>query len=106
MTSIATSTWDLVFWERQGVMHAAVHGPETTASSAETAGDSESFGITFAHGTSMPHLPIGALVDGGRDSPHVTGRTFLLRDRGVADPRLRRRGVARGEARARRRSGP
>lgn len=63
MTSIATSTWELVFWEQHGLMHAAVRGPETTASSAETVGDSESFGITFAHGTSMPHLPVGALVD-------------------------------------------
>ncbi|MFI6480507.1 helix-turn-helix domain-containing protein [Nonomuraea sp. NPDC050663] len=79
MTSIATSTWELVFWEQQGVMHAAVRGPETTASSAESMGDSESFGITFAHGASMPHLPIGAIVDGGQDSPHVTERTFLLR---------------------------
>ncbi|MFC4590286.1 AraC family transcriptional regulator [Sphaerisporangium corydalis] len=80
MTSIATSTWELVFWEQQGVIHAAVRGPETTASSAETMGDSESFGIIFAHGTSMPHLPIGALVDSGCGSPHVTERTFLLRD--------------------------
>ncbi|WP_328473520.1 helix-turn-helix domain-containing protein [Actinoplanes sp. NBC_00393] len=79
MTSVATSTWELVFWEQQGVMHAAVHGPETTASSAATVGDSESFGITFAHGASMPHLPVGELVDGGRGSPHVTERTFLLR---------------------------
>jgi hypothetical protein len=79
MTSVATSTWELVFWEQDGVRHAAVRGPETAASSADAVGDSESFGITFAHGTSMPHLPIGALVDGGRGSPHVTARTFLLR---------------------------
>ena len=32
MTSIATSTWELVFWEQDGVRHAAVRGPETTAS--------------------------------------------------------------------------
>lgn len=79
MTSVATSTWELVFWEQDGVRHAAVRGPETAASSADAVGDSESFGITFAHGTSMPHLPIGALVDSGRGSPHVTARTFLLR---------------------------
>ncbi|WP_433832824.1 helix-turn-helix domain-containing protein [Actinoplanes sp. CA-015351] len=79
MTSIATSTWELVFWDQRGVMHAAVRGPETTASNAETAGDSASFGITFAHGTSMPHLPISTLVDGGRGSRHVTDRTFLMR---------------------------
>lgn len=79
MTSIATSTWELVFWEERGVVRAAVRGPETTASTVDIAGDSESFGITFAHGTAMPHLPVAALVDDERESPHVTGRTFALR---------------------------
>lgn len=79
MTSVATSTWELVFWGDRGVAHAAVRGPETTASTAEITGDSESFGITFAHGTSMPHLPIAPLVDSGVESPHVTGSAFVLR---------------------------
>ncbi|MFC9917431.1 AraC family transcriptional regulator [Agromyces binzhouensis] len=79
MTSIATSNWELVFWEDGGVVHAAVRGPETSASLAEVTGDSRSLGITFAHGASMPHLPIGELVDGGVESPHVTGRAFALR---------------------------
>ncbi|MGP4029748.1 helix-turn-helix domain-containing protein [Actinomadura sp. 3N407] len=79
MTSVATSTWELVFWDDEGVVHAAVRGPETTATTAEFTGDSESFGITFAHGTSMPHLPMARLVDGGVESPHVTERTFVLR---------------------------
>lgn len=79
MTSIATSNWELVFWEDDGVMHAAVRGPETSASIAEVAGDSQSLGITFAHGASMPHLPIGELVDGDVESPHVSGRSFVLR---------------------------
>lgn len=78
MTSIATSTWELVFWEDDGVTHAALRGPETAASTVEITGDSESFGITFSHGTSMPHLPVADLVDGERESPHVTGRTFVL----------------------------
>ncbi|WP_163541919.1 helix-turn-helix domain-containing protein [Occultella kanbiaonis] len=80
MTSVATSTWELVFWEDEGVVHAAVRGPETTASTVPIAGDSEAFGITFAHGTSMPHLPIAGLVDSELESPRVTGRTFELRD--------------------------
>jgi len=79
MTSVATSMSELVFWEDGGVVRAAVRGPETTASTAEITGDSESIGITFAHGTSMPHLPIAELVDGVLESPHVTERTFVLR---------------------------
>ncbi|MFG2091232.1 MULTISPECIES: helix-turn-helix domain-containing protein [unclassified Spirillospora] len=88
MTSVATSTWELVFWEDGGVVHAAVRGPETTVSSAEITGDSESFGITFAHGTSMPHLPMAGLVDGGIESPHVTERTFVLRGEEWEIPRM------------------
>jgi hypothetical protein len=78
MTSIATSNWELVFWAEGGVVHAAVRGPETTASAVIT-GDSESFGITFAHGASMPHLPLAGLVDREIESPHVGERTFVLR---------------------------
>ena len=78
MTSVATSTWELVFWEQGGVVHAAARGPETAASSAEISGDSASIGISFAHGASMPHLPLSAIVDGGIESPHVDGRTFVL----------------------------
>lgn len=79
MTSIATSTWELVFWEDHGTMHAAVRGPETAPTSVEIEGDSESFGITFAHGTSMPHLPARGLVDSGAESPYAAGRHFVLR---------------------------
>src|SRR3954447_22087058 len=71
MTSIATSTWELVFWEEAGVVHAAARGPETAASTAELSGDSASFGITFAHGASMPHLPVAGIVDGGVESVHA-----------------------------------
>lgn len=79
MTSIATSTWELVFWEHEGVGHAALRGPETSATSVEITGDSESFGITFSHGTSMPHLPISGLVDREIGSPHVSEGMFVLR---------------------------
>lgn len=79
MTSVATSNWELVFWEHGGRMHAALRGPETTASSAEVPDGSDSFGITFAHGTSMPHLPPARLVDSELESPYATATTFLLR---------------------------
>ncbi|GAA4638475.1 helix-turn-helix domain-containing protein [Actinoallomurus vinaceus] len=78
MTSIATSNWELVFWEDQGRVHAAVRGPETTASSVDVPDGSESFGITFAHGTSMPHLPPARLVDSAWESPHATATRFVL----------------------------
>jgi hypothetical protein len=79
MTSIATSNWELVFWKHEGLLHAAARGPETTASSVEVPDGSESFGITFAHGTSMPHLPPARLVDSALESPHATATTFVLR---------------------------
>ena len=78
MTSVATSNWELVFWEHEGRIHAAVRGPETTASTAEVPDGSESFGITFAHGASMPHLPPARLVDSALESPHATATTFVL----------------------------
>jgi AraC-like DNA-binding protein len=79
MTSVATSTWEMVFWEEDGRIFAAVRGPETVASTAVVPDGSRSFGITFAHGASMPHLPPARLVDSGLDSPHTTARTFMLR---------------------------
>ena len=79
LTSVATSHWELVFWRYEGVLHASVRGPETSASTAELIGESDSFGIQFAHGTSMPHLPVPRLVDTEVESPHVDGRRFVLR---------------------------
>lgn len=78
MTSVATATWELVFWTDGGVRHAAVRGPETAASTAEVIGDSESFGITFAYGASMPRLPVRGLVNAQRESPHTSDRAFVL----------------------------
>ncbi|XRQ02868.1 helix-turn-helix domain-containing protein [Actinomadura welshii] len=79
LTSVAVSTWELVFWEYGGAVHASVRGPETSASAVRFAGDSASFGITFTHGTSMPHLPVSRLVDGELRSPFSDGRVFALR---------------------------
>ncbi|WP_378212610.1 hypothetical protein [Actinoallomurus acaciae] len=78
MTSIATSNWELVFWRHEGRAHAAVRGPETAASSAGVPDGSESFGITFAHGTSMPHLHPARLVDSAWESPHASETRFVL----------------------------
>lgn len=60
MTSIATSHWELVFWEHDGQVRAAVLGPEPHACPAPVPKDATFFGISFALGTSMPHVPINA----------------------------------------------
>ncbi|GAA1183730.1 helix-turn-helix domain-containing protein [Pseudonocardia alaniniphila] len=79
MTSVATSNWELVVWQQHGRVHVGVRGPETAASVADVPDESESFGITFSHGTSMPHLPAARLVDAHLDSPHVTATAFVCR---------------------------
>ncbi len=79
MVSVATSHWELVFWAERGQTHVAARGPETRATTAEVPDDSASFGITFAHGTSMPHLPVARLVDTQTESRHVSSRGFVLR---------------------------
>ncbi|WP_393916609.1 hypothetical protein [Halostreptopolyspora alba] len=76
---MATSNWELTVWTHHGRVHVAARGPETAASVAEVPENSDSFGISFSHGTSMPHLPLSRLVDTQLDSPHVSARTFALR---------------------------
>ncbi|MEW9527460.1 helix-turn-helix domain-containing protein [Microbispora sp. NPDC049125] len=79
MTSIATAHWDLVFWEHRGQVSVAVQGPESRASEAPVPEDATFFGISFALGTSMPHLPIDRLVDGSAEIPDATRRSFWLK---------------------------
>ncbi|WP_049564388.1 helix-turn-helix domain-containing protein [Nonomuraea sp. SBT364] len=79
MTSIAAAHWDLVFWEHRGQVSVAVMGPETKASPAPVPEDAAFFGINFALGTSMPHLPIDRLVDGSASLPGATRRSFSLK---------------------------
>jgi hypothetical protein len=79
MNSIANSNWELVVWEYRGRVQVAVRGPETSPSTVEIADDSPSFGIIFAHGTSMPHLPVSRLVDTAVSAPHVDSKAFVLR---------------------------
>jgi hypothetical protein len=79
MTSIATSHWDLVIWQQRGQVNVAVQGPESAASPAPVPKDATFFGISFALGTSMPHLAINRLVDGSAEIPDVTRRSFWLK---------------------------
>ncbi|MER6377001.1 helix-turn-helix domain-containing protein [Streptomyces mirabilis] len=79
MTSIATSHWELVFWEHEGQVRAAVLGPEPHACPAPVPKDATFFGISFALGTSMPHVPISRLVGGNAEIPDVTRRSVWLK---------------------------
>lgn len=79
MTSIATPYCDLVFWEQRGLINVAVQGPESKASLAPVPEDATFFGISFALGASMPHLPIRGLVDSFVEIPDATRRSFWLK---------------------------
>ncbi|MGY1986757.1 helix-turn-helix domain-containing protein [Blastococcus sp. SYSU DS0669] len=78
MTSVASETWGLVFWERDGVPYAAVTGPETRTSSAPVPEGASFVGIEFAVGTSLRRTPTSALVDSGIELPDTTRRHFRL----------------------------
>ncbi|MFF7240068.1 helix-turn-helix domain-containing protein [Streptomyces collinus] len=79
MMSVATSHWELVVWEHRGQVQAAVLGPEAKASRAPVPGDADFFGISFALGTSMPHIPVSRLVGGNAAIPDVTRRSLWLK---------------------------
>ncbi|MFF0852925.1 helix-turn-helix domain-containing protein [Streptomyces sp. NPDC003280] len=79
MMSVATSHWELVFWEHRGEVRAAVLGPEAKASRAPVPRDAVFFGISFALGTSMPHIPDSRLVGGNAAIPDVTRRSLWLK---------------------------
>jgi AraC-like DNA-binding protein len=78
MTAVATETWGLVFWEREGVALAAVTGPESRSATAPVPEDATFVGIQFAVGTSLRAVAAPSLVDGGFALADVTRRTFEL----------------------------
>ena len=78
MHSVASTHWELAVWTHRGSTHVAVRGPETRPSTVPVLPDISPFGILFAHGAAMPHLPIPSLVDSALRSPHVTARAFVL----------------------------
>lgn len=79
MTSIAASHWELVFWEHAGQVQAAVLGPEPRACPAPVPEDATFFGVSFALGTTMPHMQISRLVGGSAEIPDVTRRSVWLK---------------------------
>ncbi|MGW0483551.1 helix-turn-helix domain-containing protein [Nonomuraea sp. NPDC003214] len=79
MRSVAYTNWELVVWADRGRTHVVVRGPETGPSTVEVGGEAALFGIIFAHGAAMPHLPVPRLVDAAVPARHVTARTLVLR---------------------------
>ncbi|MGF0315008.1 helix-turn-helix domain-containing protein [Nocardia fluminea] len=88
MTSVATETWGLVFWEQQGVPSAAVTGPEVATSTAPVPEGADFVGIQFAVGTSLRAVTATTLVDSGIVLPDVTARGFWLDGDRWETPRL------------------
>ena len=78
MMSIASAHWDLVFWRHHGRVRVAVQGPESKAGPARVPDDATFFGIVFAPGTSLSHLPAGRLVDRFAEISDATRRSFRL----------------------------
>ncbi|MFD4357836.1 helix-turn-helix domain-containing protein [Nocardia sp. NPDC058519] len=78
MTSVATETWGLVFWEQQGAHYAAVTGPEIRTGTAPVPEEADFVGIQFAVGTSLRAVTASTLVDSGIVLPDVTDRGFWL----------------------------
>ena len=87
MTSVASETWGLVFWEQDGVSHAAVTGPETRTSTAPVPEGAVFVGIQFAVGTALRRTPTSALVDSGLELPDATSRRFTLHGNRWETPR-------------------
>ena len=78
MTSVASETLGLVFWEQEGTAYAAVTGPESRSGTAPVPEDATFVGIQFAVGTSLRAVAAPALLDSGIVLPDVSRRSFWL----------------------------
>lgn len=86
MTSVAATQREIVFWWENGVLRAAVRGPETVPSELEVPAGHTSFGIVLTHGAVLPWLPAATLVDSAVESPGVTSRGVVLAGEEVPVP--------------------
>jgi AraC-like DNA-binding protein len=87
MTSVATETWGLVFWEQDETMHAALTGPERRSGTAPVPQDARFVGVQFAVGTALRMVAAPALVDSGIVLPDTTRARFRLDGRRWEIPR-------------------
>ena len=78
MTSVATETWGLVFWEQESRRYVGISGPESRTGIAPVPQWATFVGIQFAVGTSLRAVAAPALVDSGIELPEVTQRAFWL----------------------------
>ena len=78
MTSVAECHWEMVVTRQEAGAWVSVRGPETRASAAPVPTDAEFFGIQFTHGTFMPGIGPGQLVDGALTLPATSARSFWL----------------------------
>lgn len=90
--SAAASHWEMVVTRRCDSARLTVRGPETRATTALIPQDAVFFGIVFTHGTFMPGLAPGKLVDSsftavpaGKDSVWLDGCRIELPDPQDAD---------------------
>jgi hypothetical protein len=74
----AVSHWEIVVTRQEGSVWLTLRGPETKASTAPIPQHAEFFGIVFSHGTFMPDLPPGRLVDRSLRLSLATSRSFWL----------------------------
>jgi hypothetical protein len=78
MLSVATPRLGLAFCYQRGEFVAAITGPELIGSMAELPEEASFFGIDFALGTSLSHLPATQLLDRQVLIPDVSRRSFFL----------------------------
>jgi hypothetical protein len=78
MTSVAQCHWEMVVTRQERGAWLSVRGPETRATTAPVPTDAEFMGIQFSHGTFMPDLAPGRLVDRGVTLPAPSGTSFWL----------------------------
>ncbi|TDC00086.1 AraC family transcriptional regulator [Micromonospora fluostatini] len=88
MTSIASETWGLVFWECEGRPYATVTGPEERARAAPVPGDARFFGIQFAVGTVLRKAPTSTFLNSGFELPDTTAGRFWLDGERWQTPRV------------------
>ncbi|MFF0721302.1 helix-turn-helix domain-containing protein [Micromonospora sp. NPDC003816] len=78
MTSVASETWGLVFWESRGTPFAAVVGPEDRTVSAPVPQEARFVGVQFAVGTVLRAAPTSTLLNSGIELPDTTSGRFWL----------------------------
>jgi AraC-like DNA-binding protein len=80
MLSVTNSNWEMVITRIRGEVDVTIRGPETRTTLVEVPEVEQAIGIVFAHGTAMPHLPVGGLVDSELGAPAAGRRVTLSGD--------------------------